>query len=441
MMIKQTLKSIWPLFFGLGTIGLCVGAQGSLLGLRAELEGFDTRITGLVMSAYFAGFLLGSLLAPRIIQRVGHIRTFAALTALASISILVHALIVNPWVWMLTGFAVSAIYVVAESWLNQAADNRTRGQLLSLYMVTMLAGLSSGQFLLRLADPGSFELFTLISVLISLAAIPILITATPMPPFEAAEPVSIGTLYRCAPTGLVGSFLINTCYAVVLGMGAVYANRLGLAIDQVALFMAVLVVGGMLLQWPLGKLSDRMDRRSVIAAAAIGACLFALASAQTVAITDHRHLVLALLFGGCCFPLLALYLALYLALTNDELDADQAVGASSTLLLVGSIGSVIGPLMVATAMEQWGTASFFWCLATLSALIAVHAIYRRLVDPLLAAAESSSFHMQAPSPVGSGLMEARPSTASFSETDTDRTAAAAPHSTQPRDREPVTAPR
>lgn len=405
-MIRQTLKSIWPLFFGLGIIGLCLGAQGSLLGLRAELEGFDTHMTGLVMSSYFAGFLLGALRAPAMIQRVGHIRAFAALTALASITILVHAMFVDPWVWMvmrlLTGFAVSAIYVVVESWLNQAADNRTRGQLLSIYMITMLAGLSSGQFLLNLADPQSFELFTLISVLISLAAIPILITATPMPAFKVVQPVGIKVLYRCAPTAVIGSFMINTCYAVVFGMGAVYASRLGMAVDQVALFMAVLVVGGMLLQWPLGKLSDRIDRRMVIAISAGAACCFALASGYSGQREDYSYLILALLFGGCCFPLLALYLAV----ANDELDADQVVGASSTLLLVGGIGSVTGPIMVSGAMEQWGTASFFWTLAILAGVMASHALYRSLIDPLAGAGEQTNFQMQAPSPVGSVLMEA-----------------------------------
>ncbi|MBS7726170.1 MFS transporter [Pseudomonas lalucatii] len=305
-MLQQTVRSVWPLFFGLGIIGLCIGAQGSLLGIRAELEGFDTLATGLLMSGYYVGFLLGSLRAPAIIQRVGHVRAFAALTALASMTILVHSVLVDPWVWglmrLLTGFAVSAIYVVAESWLNQAADNRTRGQLLSLYMITMLAGLSAGQFLLNLSDPAGFELFTLISILISLAAIPILITATPMPAFESARPVSIATLYRLAPTGLVGSFLINACYAMVLGMGSVYASRLGMRVEQIALFMALLVLGGMLLQWPLGRLSDSRDRRTVIAASAVAALLFALISAQVGLTDNHSHLLLALLFGGTCFP-------------------------------------------------------------------------------------------------------------------------------------------
>lgn len=410
-MIQQTLRSVWPLFFGLGVIGLCMGAQGSLLGIRAELEGFSTIATGLLMSGYYLGFLLGSLRAPGIIQRVGHVRSFAALTALASVTILVHALIVDPWVWglmrLLTGFAVSAIYVVAESWLNQAADNRSRGQLLSIYMITMLAGLSSGQFLLNVSDPASFELFNLISILISLAAIPILITATPMPAFEAARPVSLATLYRVAPTGLVGSFLINACYAMVFGMGAVYASRLGMQVSEISLFMAILVVGGMLLQWPLGKLSDSMDRRTVIAASAFAALLFALASAQVGLAEDNRHLLLALLFGASCFPLLALYLAL----TNDQLEADQAVGASSTLLLAGGVGASIGPFGISLVMDQWGPSSFFWSLAIMSGLMAGHALYKRISDPFTTSTEPTSFQMQAPFPVGSVLMDPVPADA------------------------------
>lgn len=407
-MLRQTVRTVWPLFFGLGVIGLCIGAQGTLLGVRAELEGFDTRATGLLMSAYYLGFLLGSLRAPSIIQRVGHVRAFAALTALASMTILVHSVLVDPWVWgfmrLLTGFSVSAIYVVAESWLNQAADNRNRGQLLSLYMITMLAGLAAGQFLLNLSDPAGFELFTLISILISLAAIPILLSATPMPAFESARPVSIASLYRVAPTGLVGSFLINACYAMVLGMGAVYASRLGMQVSEVSLFMAMLVLGGMLLQWPLGKLSDSIDRRTVIAASAAAALLFALASALLGFTNNNSHLLLALLFGASCFPLLALYLAL----TNDQLEADQATGASSTLLLVGGMGASIGPFLVSLTMERWGPASFFYSLMGMVGLMAAHALYKRITDPYPATGESPNFQMQAPLTVGSVLMESMP---------------------------------
>jgi MFS family permease len=408
-MLQQTVRAVWPLFFGLGIIGLCLGAQGTLLGIRAEIEGFSTLAIGLLMSAYYLGFLLGSLRAPKIIQRVGHVRAFAALTALASTTILVNSLFVDPWVWgvmrLITGFSVSAIYVVAESWLNQAADNRTRGQLLSIYMITLLAGFSGGQFLLNVADPAGFELFTLISILISLAAIPILLTASPMPAFEAARPVSIATLYKVAPAGLVGSFLVNACYAMALGLGAVYASRLGMSVAEVSWFMAVLVLGGMLSQWPLGKLSDSMDRRTVIAGSAAAAVVVAVLGAEFGLTGNNFHLLLALLFGGTCFPLLALYLAL----TNDELQADQAVGASSTLLLVGGVGASLGPFTVSLAMDRWGPASFYWSLAVLVGLMAAHALYRRLTDPYPpSSTETTTFQMQAPFAVGSVLMDPLP---------------------------------
>ena len=175
-MSVRTVINLWPLFFGLSLIGLAVGVQGTLLGVRAELEGFSDALIAVVMSAYFAGFLAGSLLAPKLILQVGHIRTFGAVTALASVTILIHASFVEPWTWatmrLLTGFAFSCIYVVAESWLNQAASNDTRGQLLSIYMVILLAGTFAGQFMLNLADPTGFALFILISVMVSLPPSP-----------------------------------------------------------------------------------------------------------------------------------------------------------------------------------------------------------------------------------------------------------------------------
>ena len=196
----RTALSVWPLFLGLSLIGLAVGVQGSLLGVRAELEGFEDFLIGLLMSCYFAGFLGGSMLAPRIIERVGHIRIFAAVSAVASVTILVHALYVNPWAWaamrLLTGFAFSCIYVASESWLNQASSNETRGQILAIYMTILLAGVCAGQFLLNVADPQDFTLFILISVMVSVAAVPILLTVIATPHIEETERVSIAHLWR-----------------------------------------------------------------------------------------------------------------------------------------------------------------------------------------------------------------------------------------------------
>jgi MFS family permease len=382
-----------------------MGASASLLGLRAVYEGFDTRVTGLVMSAYYLGFLFGAIRAPKIIRRVGHVRTFAALAALASVTILVHALVIDPWVWggmrLATGFAACGIYIVVESWLNQVADNRNRGQLLALYMITYHLGMAGGQFVLKMADPGSFELFSLISVLISLAAIPILITAIQMPVFRAPATVSIRTLFRWAPSGVIGAFMVNICYAIIFGMGAVYADQRGFNTADVALFMATLITGGLILQWPMGKISDRFDRRAVIAFASCAAVYCALSIAWHDGPLDNYLLAMTFMFGGFCLPLYALYQSL----TNDDLDADKAVGVSSTLLLVGGMGAIIGPVFVSLVMKNWGHESYFMTLALLCSGMAIYAVYRRLFHPYRTDFQRKAFQVHAPSAVGTLLKQ------------------------------------
>jgi len=256
-MTARAMFSIWPLFFGLSLIGLAIGVQGSLLGVRAEMEGFADLQIGLLMSGYFAGFLAGSMLAPRLIEQVGHIRVFAAVAAMASVTILVHALFIEPWTWaamrLLTGFAFSCIYVVAESWLNKAATNETRGQILAVYMSIMMAGICAGQFMLGLSDPGSFVLFAIISVMVSIAAVPILMTVLTAPLIEDTERVSVAHLWRRAPMGVMGLVLSQWCASVVFSMGAVYATKMGLTVLEVSYFMGFMMGGGMVFQMPLGR--------------------------------------------------------------------------------------------------------------------------------------------------------------------------------------------
>ncbi len=396
----SSLKKVWPLFIGLSLIGVFIGASGSLLGLRAAYEGFDTRVTGLIMSANYIGFLLGAYRVPKIIRRVGHVRTFAALTALSSVTILLHPMLIDPWVWaamrLLTGFASCGIYIVVESWLNQLADKSNRGQLLALYMVTYLSGLAGGQMLLNVADAGSFELFSLISVLISLAAIPILVVALPVPVFEAPAGVTLKSLFRWSPSGVLGAFAVQCCLAMIFGMGAVYAHQRGFSTGEVASFLAALILGGMLAQWPLGKLSDLLDRRSVIAVVAALACGCAVTLARHEGAPDLPALLLTACFGALCMPLLAIYQAL----TNDDLDKDRMVGASSTLLMVGGIGAASGPVAVSFTMEYWGAGSFFWSLALLCGLMSFYALYRRLLYPKMTEYQRTAFQVRANTTMG-----------------------------------------
>ncbi|MDX1541975.1 MAG: MFS transporter, partial [Geminicoccaceae bacterium] len=340
----SALATSWALLLGMALLMLGNGLQGTLLGVRANLEGFSTTITGILMSGYFAGFLIGSVLAPRLVQRVGHARTFAALASLASTAILAHSVFVEPITWVLmrlvSGFCYAGLYVVAESWLNEQATNETRGQLLSIYMVVSLGGMGLGQILLNAADPAGSELFILVSVLVSLALLPMLLSVIPGPPIEVGgRRAGIRELLRASPTGVIGMFMTLTAQGAFTGMGAVYAGRAGLDVREISFFMGVMVLGGVLLQWPIGRLSDRFDRRRVMTCVTLLAGLLA-GSATLVEPSSPLMLVLVGLYGGMAMPMYSLCIAY----TNDYLNHDQMVEASGTLVLVAGLGASLGPV-------------------------------------------------------------------------------------------------
>ena len=399
----RTVVTIWPLFVGLSLIGLAVGVQGSLLGVRGVLEGFNDMSIGLLMSCYFAGFLAGSQLTPKLIQRVGHIRIFAALSAVASVAILIHALFVNPWVWavmrLLTGFAFSTIYVVSESWLNQSSNNANRGQILSIYTVILLAGICAGQFMLNLADPAGFTLFILISVMISVAAVPILLSIVPTPPIEETERVTMSHLWYRTRVGVIAIIVSQWVSSMLFGMGAVYATRLGFTIAEVANFMGSMMAGGMILQWPLGKLSDMIDRRWVIGFS----CLAGVFVALLISFINEASLWLyglIFLFGGCS---LSLY-SIVVAFINDHLRPAEIVPGSGTILLIAGLTSITGPVTAVFWLQIFGLKSFFVLLAASLLGMGVMSIWRVLTIPALPAEYKVQSTLQAAAlPVGTIL--------------------------------------
>ena len=399
----KTVVSIWPLFAGLSLIGLAVGVQGSLLGVRATLEGFDDFLIGLLMSCYFAGFLAGSLLTPKMIQRVGHIRIFAALSAVASVTILIHSIYVEPWAWALmrlfTGFAFSTIYVVSESWLNQASTNANRGQILSIYTAILLAGICAGQFMLNLANPLDFTLFILISVMVSVAAVPILLSVVITPTIEDSDRVTIRHLWYRTPMGVTGIVLSQWVSSILFGMGAVYATKLGFTVYQVANFMGAMMAGGMILQWPLGKLSDMIDRRWVMGFACLCAVGFALLiSRESKASLKLYGLIFA--FGGCS---LSLY-SIVVALTNDHLRPSEIVPASGTIVLISGLTSITGPITAVFWLQIFGLQSFFVLLASCLLLLAGISIWRVLTIEALPSEYKGQVILQAATaPVGTVL--------------------------------------
>jgi len=372
----SAVKSAWALFVGLGMLMLGNGLQGSLLGIRAGQEAFATEATGLVMACYYVGLLSGAIVTPKVVGQVGHVRVFAALASTASTAALVHAVFVDPWVWgamrLVTGFCYAGIYIVAESWLNDRSTNETRGTMLSVYMVVVLGGLAGGQLLLNLGDPNSFVLFVLASVLVSMALVPISVSVMPTPDFSAPEPLGLRKLYRTSPLGLFGSLGTGMANSALFSMGAVYAGAIGLTVSQIALFMSIAILGGMAFQWPIGRLSDKLDRRRVLTAVTFAAALAALLASLLPSGNVLALYAMIFLIGGMSFPMYSLCLAH----TNDHLTPKQMVAASGTLMMVGGAGAIFGPIAVSLLMSGAGPQGFFTCVAVVHAAIGIFALYR-----------------------------------------------------------------
>jgi MFS family permease len=355
---------------------LGAGLQATLLGVRATLEGFSTLVTGAVMTGYYVGFVIGSVAAPKLVRRVGHIRVFAALTAAAAATILVQSILVGPFAWAalraVSGVCFAGIYVVAESWLNDRAEQRSRGVLLASYMVVIYVGLGAGQLLLNLADPRSQVLFILIGVLISLAVVPMALTAQRAPDFALPRRVSFRELIAISPLGAVGAVFSGATAATLFSMGPVYAASSGLDTAAVATFMAASILPAIALQLPLGRLSDHVDRRSVLIGISVSAAIAAAVALQLGADSPVFFVAVAA-YGGLS---LTIY-AVCLAHVNDHLQPAQMVAASATVLLANGLGSVLGPLVVSGAMEIAGPRAFFASIVVLHSTFALYAAWRK----------------------------------------------------------------
>lgn len=372
---SSTVAATWALFLGLGFVMVGNGLQGSLLGVRSEAEGFGLTISGLIMAAYFAGFFAGSLYAERALAVVGHIRVFAALASLASSTVLIHAIFINPPVWFamrfVFGLCMAGLYVVVESWLNELATNETRGKLLSVYMLVTMGGVAIGQLLLNVADTNGFTLFVLVSVLVSLALVPISLSATTGPRTAVPTRTSIAAVWKVVPTGLITSFLVGLSSGTLFAMSAIYASTVGMGPRRLPFFLAAPMVGALATQLPIGWISDRIPRRGVIFAVSVVATL---ASLAPITMRPGNNLVLVAMFvlGGTIFPLYSLGIAY----TNDWLRPDQILGASGAQVRVNGGGAVLGPIVAAVAMSVFNPDWFFWTMAFGSALIAVWISYR-----------------------------------------------------------------
>ncbi|MBM2320226.1 MULTISPECIES: MFS transporter [Marivita] len=389
------IRTSWPLLLGMLLLMLGNGLQGSLLGVRGSTLGFSSVEMSLVMSAYFAGFLLASRVTPDMIRRVGHVRVFAALGSFVSAALLLFPTIQDPIAWIIgrvvIGFCFCGVYVTAESWLNNSATNENRGQALSAYMIVQMLGIIIAQGLLVVPDPSGYLLFVIPSVLVSIAFAPILLSISPTPAFESTKRMTLVELYNVSPLGCVGMFLMGSVFAAQFGMAAVYATEAGLSIGQIPIFTAAFYVGALIFQYPVGWLSDRFDRRVLIA---LSALIAGLASLMGMFFGGNFYVLVAAAFliGGLSNPLYSLLIAY----TNDFLQHEDMAAASAGLLFVNGVGAIAGPVIIGYAMQVMGPPGYFILLAFVLLALTGYAFYRMTQRRAPSSDETSAYQGMMP---------------------------------------------
>jgi MFS family permease len=389
--VRHALGPVAALLCSVAILLTGQGLQQTLLPVRGQMETFSTLSLGALGAGYFLGFAAGCLLGPQLVRRAGHIRTFTAMTAIASAAPLLHSLLVMAPSWavlrMVSGFCFAVLYIVIESWLNERSTNETRGLVLSAYLVINLTVMTLGQMLITTYSPDGFELFVLASVIVSLAAVPIALSSAVAPAPVRSVRVRPLHIYRVSPVAFAGTFGVGLSNGAWWSLAPLFAQRVGLDLNGIALFLSATVIGGAIGQWPLGRLSDRTDRRHVL----VGVCLLAAATGGTIlavsASAGHWMLLLGGIWGAFAFPLYSIAVAH----ANDFAQPDEFVEVSSGLLLVYAAGAVFGPILASGLMSATSAAGLYAMTAGIHLLVAVFAIWRITRRPPAPTAEHVTF--------------------------------------------------
>lgn len=374
--MHPTSRAVVSLLFGVALLTAGNALLGTLVSLRMTLEGFPRLLTGFVMSAYFVGFVLAPVLVPRVIDRVGHIRAFAAFAATAGAAAAAQALVIAavPWIALraLVGFAMAGELMVAESWLNSVASAANRGRVFSLYMVVIYLAFGSGQLALIVDDPAGQGLFLLVALFLSVSIVPIVLTRATAPTTTPTERLPFRRIYEQAPLGLMGAFVAGISVGAIQSIGPQFASELGLSVSRVSSFMSTFFLSGMLLQWPAGHLSDRMDRRSVLASMALLTAVV-LTSIAVLEAGSFRTLMVFTVIGGGA---VATLYPLSVAHANDRLPEESVVAITATLLLANGLGAIAGPIVATATMLRMGPSGLFYTSAAPCIALAVYATLR-----------------------------------------------------------------
>ena len=411
-MMWSIIFPVSALLLGTALLLLGGGLYATLLAIRGIGEGFSSGTIGIIMGAYYLGFLLGCLVCPRLVRNVGHIRTYAALTAIASAASLAHIMLVDAVFWAvlrgMAGFCFAGLYMVIESWLNERATKESRGQVFAVYMMVNLGALGFGQLLLLTADASNFVLFCGVSILISLAAVPLSIASSSPPALAQSAPLTVRRLWQISPLALVA------CLGVGLGQGSfwsltpVLTTEAGLGENGTAIFMTFAIFGGLALQWPIGWLSDRYDRRAVICGVAgLSAVLAAAIAILTYWAQPLLFYMFAFAYGGWSF---AVY-SLAVSHANDSAEKTDIVSLSASLLLVYAVGAVGGPLVSGLLMELTDARALYAFIGVVFLGIGGFALLRLVRQPPISAADKTSFVAVARAGTAAGLLDPRASDA------------------------------
>jgi len=376
-----TIKSISSLLLSYGMLMAGNGMTGILLGLRSRLEGFSTEVTGFVMAGFFVGMLGGALFAVRVVAAVGHIRAFAAFASIMSVAVLAHVLYVDPIVWfalrVVAGFCMAGMVMVVESWVNERADNETRGQVLSLYMITNYLCAGLGQFMLLMGDPAQFQLFIIASIIYSFALVPVLITRSSAPKPSSPQRMKFRDLFAISPVGVFGMICAGMANSSLYGMGAVFGREAGLTVTQVSSFMATAILAGMTLQFPIGRFSDKFDRRTVLGIAAVATAVAAMAVIWATTQSVTVLLLAAAVYGGFSFTIYPVSASQ----VNDLADPNRLVQVAAGLLIAYGIGASLGPVIVAQSMAIYGPKGFFLFIIAVNCALVIFTIVRIIQRP------------------------------------------------------------
>ncbi len=345
------------LLSGVGMLVLATGLLFAAIGAQAGLADFPVLVTGLINSAYFAGFVFGTYACPEIIRRVGHIRAFAAMASIASTLPILHALWLNPWFWgslrFVTGVCLVGLYIVVESWLNVVAHSAQRGKVFAAYMAVSGIAMALGQWLILVGDRFGFVPFAIASILFSFALLPITLNRVDAPEPTAAPTIGLVKLFRISPIGVLGAVASGLLSGAFYSLGHVFGQRVGFSVVGIATFMGATILGGAAFQWPVGHLSDRHDRRWVLFGVCVAGAVVALTGFYFALESETALIGLGIIYGGLTFTIYGLSVAH----VNDLIDRDRVLEITGGLLLLHGVGAAIGPTIAGGLMDLMGPGS------------------------------------------------------------------------------------